>query len=128
MTPGFRPIGSIERKVDGTPAIVDTDWVTFIGSRPELVKGPPQYGRNPANGQVIELRRGNTCRGISSGKQVIGYLDFEFWEYTDKNDGSAVGNVVVGSAPGFEKPVAELASNFAAVLNAQYHPRDRNGG
>lgn len=122
MPPGFHRIGAIERRVDGVSKLVDLEWISLIGSRSDLVTGPRLYGRNPATGESIELRRGVTCRGVAGNVGLIGYFDFDFYGYTDSKDGSAYGSVVVGSAAGVETAISELATSFAAILNASFYP------
>lgn len=128
MPYGFHLIGTIVRGTNDAPTLVDAESIALIGRRSELVEGPPQYGRNPATGERIVLRREITCRGISNGVGLIGYFDFQFCGYTDANDGSAYGIVVVGSAEGFEEAVAQHATEYAGQLNAKFENATASGG
>ena len=112
-------MAKIQILIDGEHRLRRAHWVDIATSDPALANPPPRMGRNPANGEPIQLRLPPDERSITLDGEIVGHFGWSSFSYPGPEWDDDLGIVLVSHEPGHESYVNKTASKFAEKMSAE---------
>ncbi|QDV41587.1 hypothetical protein Enr13x_14300 [Stieleria neptunia] len=114
----------IQKVVGDMHQLRRSQWMAIAESDPELTDPPPRMGRNPANGQLMQLRLPPDERALETDGEIIGRFFWDTIHYPSPgSDGPAwddeLGTVTANYALEHEDHVRSIAELFASIMDAE---------